>query len=99
MSRWLSGQFSGQAILVVAMCVIGLAAPLAYRAEPATLPLALPTGAQPLGAGALRSGYRCSAVAFSPDSRRMASVHDGGAINVWDVATGQRTATFEPGAG
>ncbi len=42
------------------------------------------------------SGTLVKAVAWSPDGRFLLSGDDGGAMRVWDAATGSELATFEP---
>ncbi len=40
-----------------------------------------------------------TACALYPDSRRAATVGEDGVINVWDLGTGEKLTTYEPGVG
>ncbi len=66
---------------------------------------AVPSGAMPEGAVArlgdsrLRHAAAASCVTFSPDSRRVITGGQDGAIRVWDVATGEATDTVQVPSG
>jgi hypothetical protein len=47
-----------------------------------------------MGAMPFTASYAFNAMTYSPDGKRLLSTHPGGAVIVWDAATGRRVITI-----